>query len=136
MIDGALAVRIAVEERRVYEKSLEGRYGEENKAKAERLGLRGIVEKWTEYSNKWIIVDTLTDEKCERPFKPMKLGTQKRMFAAGGTIKLWRHEGNKEGKVFGKTDKVFGKPDNQILIQWDDNTITEHDPNDMNLEVM
>ena len=64
-----IAHYVAVEEFAAYERALSGGYGAEDKARAERLGLRGISERRTEYAECWVIEDLITLERFVRPFK-------------------------------------------------------------------
>lgn len=71
-----VAERVAHEEKRFVEHALSGAWGERNKAMAERLGLRGIVELRTERRDHWEILDLCTGERFKRlfPDKLRKLG--------------------------------------------------------------
>ena len=60
---------MADEEFAAYQRALSGAYGAEDKARAERLGLRGISEQRTEYAECWVIEDLITRERFVRPFK-------------------------------------------------------------------
>ena len=60
--------RIVDSEKQGHEAALEGIYGPELKARAERLGLRGIVVLTHEKGKKWVCYDEVTEEHYERPF--------------------------------------------------------------------
>ena len=64
-----IANYVAVEESAAYERALSGVHGAEDKARAERLGLRGISEQRAEYADCWVIEDLITRERFVRPFK-------------------------------------------------------------------
>jgi len=70
LVDATIALRVAVEEVSAIETALEGFWGEAQKARAERLGLRGIVEcKRERGSGKkhgWDVVDLCTGERFFR----------------------------------------------------------------------
>lgn len=70
MVRQEIAERVALEEKRAYEHVLEGLEGEARKAKAERLGLRGIAEcKWEKGAGKkhgWEVEDLCTGERLFR----------------------------------------------------------------------
>lgn len=135
MVDGDTAMRVAVQERAYHEACLAGRYGEEEKAKAEARGLRGIAERWTEYSNRWEIEDLLTGDKCVRNFKPFKVGRRKLKVRIVDRVRLWRHEGNREGYIFGVQES--GEHRGKLLVMWDDTkSIEVQDPDDTNFETV
>lgn len=69
MVPEDIAKYVAVEESAAYERALSGVDGAENKARAERLGVRGISEQRTEYAECWVIEDLITLERFVRPFK-------------------------------------------------------------------
>lgn len=52
-----------------YPAYIEGIYGEENKAKAQREGLAGIVEARIETRKGWDVLDLITGERFLRPFE-------------------------------------------------------------------
>lgn len=66
LVDEATAQRVAKEERESYEHALSGIMGEIDKARAEKLGLRGIVqwkqEKGAGKKQGWEVVDLVTGE--------------------------------------------------------------------------
>ena len=64
-----IANYVGVEESTAYERALSGVHGAERKARAERLGLRGISEQRTEHAECWVIEDLITRERFVRPFK-------------------------------------------------------------------
>jgi hypothetical protein len=57
-----VAERVLLEERSAHQRALSGRYGEERRALAQRLGLSGIVESLTERRGKIVVSDLLTGE--------------------------------------------------------------------------
>jgi hypothetical protein len=69
-VDKATATLVASEERRAYEAALTGVYGDADKTKAERLGLRGIVEyreeKGSGKNHGWHVEDLCTGEMLFR----------------------------------------------------------------------
>ena len=69
MVPEDIAKYVAVEESAAYERALSGVDGAENKARAERLGVRGISEQRTEHAECWVIEDLITLERFVRPFK-------------------------------------------------------------------
>ena len=69
MVPESIANYVAIEESAAYERALSGADGAEDKARAERLGLRGICEQRTEYAECWVIQDLITLERFVRPFK-------------------------------------------------------------------
>lgn len=69
MVDEDTAVRVAAEERRAYERALSGRYGTEEQDRALKLGVSGVVESRAESRRSWIVLDMITGERFERPFK-------------------------------------------------------------------
>jgi hypothetical protein len=76
MVPEDLARRVAEEEKKFIQHALEGAWGEEQKQRAERLGLRGIVEMRIERRDHWEVEDLCTGEKFKRffPEKLRKLG--------------------------------------------------------------
>ena len=66
LVDEATAQRVAKEERESYEHALTGIVGDAEKARAEKLGLRGIVqwkqEKGSGKKQGWDVVDLVTGE--------------------------------------------------------------------------
>lgn len=71
-----VAEKVAQEEKHFVEHALSGAWGERNKAMAERLGLRGIVELRKERRDHWEVLDLCTGERFKRlfPDKLHKLG--------------------------------------------------------------
>ncbi len=65
-----IALRVAAQERDSFPRAKEGIYGETDKAKAERLGLRGIVEYRVERGSGkkhgWEVIDLCTGERLFR----------------------------------------------------------------------
>ncbi len=123
-------MRVAAGEKDGYKAALEGVYGEKQQEYAQAAGLRGIVEHWMEYSNRWEIEDIITGDKHTRMFKPVKFG--KRKFQCGNKVELFRidHAEGRGGKLLGVT------ADHKLLIRWSDNDeTTEHDPQDLKLEM-
>jgi len=70
------AEQVAASEQRCYQDALDGIYGEKLKARAERLGLRGIAEHFKETRKGWLVTDLITGEQYLRPFddRMRKLG--------------------------------------------------------------
>jgi hypothetical protein len=66
MVRDAIALRVAEQEREDYEQALSGLYGEQQKKRAELLGLRGIATAMAEQGSgksfRWLIYDLVTDE--------------------------------------------------------------------------
>lgn len=79
MVDEVTAHRVAESEQDSYEAALSGIYGEELKARAEALGVRGIAEAVHETRKGWEVRDLITGETYLRPFdeKMRKLGWRK-----------------------------------------------------------
>lgn len=75
-VDLETATRVADQERRGYDEALEGSYGAVEREKAERLGLKGIVEERVEKIDCWIVCDLLTSEKFVRMFPPADLTSE------------------------------------------------------------
>lgn len=67
-----LALRVAHEEKTSYERTLTGIFGEDEKWRAEKLGLAGIVEQRIERKNGWDVLDILTREKKRYEEVPAK----------------------------------------------------------------
>jgi hypothetical protein len=65
-VDEYTALRVVEQERRAYEHSLTGAYGEEDLKVANTQGLKGIVEACFERSNGWDVKDLLTGEEFRR----------------------------------------------------------------------
>jgi len=65
-----IALQVAKDERTDYERALEGVYGEEQKKRAETLGLSGIVYAMKEEGSgrkfRWHVWDLITDEESRR----------------------------------------------------------------------
>jgi hypothetical protein len=61
-VDEATARKVAVQERQGYEAAADGTYGEEQRAVALALGLRGIVLAWTERRGLFDYQDAMTGE--------------------------------------------------------------------------
>jgi hypothetical protein len=68
MVPEHIARQVAKEEKEAYERLLTGIYGEADKATAEKLGLKGIVEERFETKKGWDVTDVLTGEQFIRPF--------------------------------------------------------------------
>jgi hypothetical protein len=68
MVSAAIALRVADEEKEGYAVTLEGVYGPEAKALAERAGLRRIAEAVIEKADCWLVHDLITQEDYIRPF--------------------------------------------------------------------
>lgn len=67
-VNREIALAVASEEIADYERTISGAYGEEQKARAEKLGLAGIVECRIERSKHWRVLDLITGEVFDRPF--------------------------------------------------------------------
>lgn len=67
-VDKATCLKVAAEEREHYGCTMEGVFGPEQKARAERLGLTGIAFSRLERRSEWIIEDQITNERTTRPF--------------------------------------------------------------------
>jgi len=66
MVDGKTAEHVARGEQELYQGHLEGYFGEENQARAQRLGLQRIVYQLTERGGHWVaLYDWLTEEVVE-----------------------------------------------------------------------
>ncbi len=61
-VNQEIAEQVAEEEAAAYARALTGRYGEEDKEKAMRLGLNGIAEEVTHFANYNLSRDLLTGE--------------------------------------------------------------------------
>lgn len=66
MVDHDTAERVAQEERTAYERALTGIYGEEDKLKAETMGLNGIAEAVTERRGGFDVIDMITGQHRRR----------------------------------------------------------------------
>lgn len=62
------AMKVAADEKKAYERTLTGVYGEEERAKAEKEGLLGIAEEVVERRKHWDVRDLITGETYTRPF--------------------------------------------------------------------
>lgn len=69
MVDAATANRVAVEEREFIKHALEGVWGEEQKARAEKLGLDFIAYAMVERRDGWYVEDLITGKFHFWPFK-------------------------------------------------------------------
>lgn len=63
MVPRATALRVAIEENEGYIRTMQGIYGEEERARAESQGLRGIVEERCIFAHHYIATDCLTGEQ-------------------------------------------------------------------------
>lgn len=68
LYDDRLIKDIVWSERTHYQGALEGLYGPEQQARAERLGLRGIVVLTYERRGRWDCYDEVTGEHYSKPF--------------------------------------------------------------------
>ena len=69
MVSEKIAVMVAKQEKGHIDRDLSGIYGEDHKARAQRLGLRGISECTHEKGRKgWQVHDLITGEVYLRPF--------------------------------------------------------------------
>lgn len=68
MVARSLAFRVAAQERDAHKTCLTGVYGPEAQARAEILGLHGIVEEVTETRKGWDVLDLCTGERYLRQF--------------------------------------------------------------------
>lgn len=66
MVPEHIARGVAEDERHFYEHALSGLWGEEQKARAEELGLEGIAEFRLERSKFWLVQDLITGRVIER----------------------------------------------------------------------
>lgn len=69
MVDAVTAERVAGEEKRGYERAIEGIYGPEEQHRAICEGLFGIAEKTQEIRGGWKVYDLIMHEQYFRPFK-------------------------------------------------------------------
>ena len=71
LVSGDVAFRVAEEERSDYDRALEGTYGEDQKRRAEVLGLRGVAVAMAESGSgknfRWLVYDLITGECYRRP---------------------------------------------------------------------
>jgi len=76
LVSREIAERVATDEKRAIDAALSGFWGEKHKARAELLGLRGIVEQRKETRKGWEVLDMITGERFLRlfPTKLEKLG--------------------------------------------------------------
>lgn len=63
LVHETIALRVAEEEKRGHEHALSGAWGDAQKLRAERLGLRGIAEYREETRKGWLILDLCTEER-------------------------------------------------------------------------
>lgn len=84
--DEGLALRVAQQEREAFETALKGIYGLEEKAKAELMGLDGIVEHRQEGRRCWLVHDLLTDQQFKRPFPTTLLRVGQRVQNEYGSL--------------------------------------------------
>jgi hypothetical protein len=70
MVTERIAFQVAADERYCYEHTLSGAYGEEQKKRAEVLGLRGIAYAMAEHGSgrkfRWLVFDLVTGERFRR----------------------------------------------------------------------
>lgn len=72
MVSYPQAKTVARDEREAYQACLEGLCGPEQKARAEELGLKGIVEERHEEHNRIYYHDLITDERGTRPLPTLQ----------------------------------------------------------------
>lgn len=81
MVTGPTAAMVAADEREAHRRALTGVYGDAERDRAERDGLRGISEYVREVAGCWLVHDLITDEHYVRPFPvygetPLREGTR------------------------------------------------------------
>ena len=67
VVDEGTAARVAQQERDAYKRALEGVYGNVERSRAEKLGLRGIVYSYHVRGKQVYVTDYLTDEEFQMP---------------------------------------------------------------------
>lgn len=67
MVSESIALKVAAEEKHFIEHALDGAWGEVEKARAEKLGLRGIVEAIKMPAGPWVLFDGKTEAECMHP---------------------------------------------------------------------
>lgn len=68
-VDREIAELVASDECEAYQHALQGRYGKDQQTRAQKEGLRGVVELRVEQRKSWKVTDLCTGETFERPFK-------------------------------------------------------------------
>ena len=117
MVGEAIALRVAEQEKGMIQAYLDGFHGDEEKARAERLGLSGIVEERHERAVGWQVRDLITGETFVRPFKlVLGRGKARQEYRRGDKIVLsTRATGGSTG-IVGALDKIKDlRPDRLIL---------------------
>ena len=125
-------MRVREEEAEGYEATLTGIYGEENKLKAQRLGLRGIVEQVRRYVREGVVIkDLLTEEvfwrghiKAEKLMRGDRIvqldptDISSRSAAAPGAVEM-EHPNGTPGRLFMplRVDTIQGKSRDSVMIQ-------------------
>lgn len=66
LVDEATARRVIWQERKTHLHDLSGRYGDEERERAQREGIHGVVEMRTEHHDGWNVVDMITGRRCWR----------------------------------------------------------------------
>ena len=100
LVSGDVAFRVAEEERSDYDRALEGTYGEDQKRRAEVLGLRGVAVAMAESGSgknfRWLVYDLITGECYCRPDD---LGIERFGFESYSTLtETAKREVNKTGR--------------------------------------
>lgn len=74
LVSEFIALRVAEQEKRGHEQALSGAWGDREKLRAERLGLRGVAELREETKKGWLIFDLCTEEFLLKLYDPEKVG--------------------------------------------------------------
>jgi len=74
MVSEWIARRVAEQEKVSITHALSGAWGDREKLRAERLGLRGIAELREETKKGWLILDLCTEEHLLKLYDPEKVG--------------------------------------------------------------
>lgn len=69
MVNAQTAAMVAHDEKEGHARALEGIYGDDEKAKAEKDSLLGLAEQVTERADAWIVLDLITGDRYVRPFE-------------------------------------------------------------------
>lgn len=74
LVSEFIAHRVAEQEKNGHEQALSGFWGDQQKLRAERLGLRGVAELREETKKGWLIFDLCTEEHLLKLYDPEKVG--------------------------------------------------------------
>lgn len=92
LVSEFIANRVAEQEKRGHEQALSGAWGDREKLRAERLGLRGVAELREETKKGWLIFDLCTEEHLLKLYHPEKVGYRHFYDLDTGTQRILRLE--------------------------------------------